>query len=210
MSSQREVCINLALMGWEPIPSSSGLYLYWKKGESYDHPYAHMMFDACSLFDTHAGQYWFEQEVELRRKQIMSEFPNEDVATVVRRQLEEKQKEQEQKEAIKVSKRKSDEKAYNALTRLKDNCLQSLGTLKGLTVHKTVGTVTFHDREETLHLYVKYETWEIGSDEKPVEVEGWRLTCKANSYEVYSISDINNSGKFIQELGKYVAERLKV
>jgi hypothetical protein len=30
--------IQMVLDGWEPIASGSGEYLYWRKGDSYDHP----------------------------------------------------------------------------------------------------------------------------------------------------------------------------
>lgn len=205
-----EICVNLTLMGWKPVPSSDGKYLYWEKNGSYDHPYGHMMFGACSLFDTPAGMYHFEREVELRRKQIMNEFPGEDVAQVVERQLAQRKKETEERRKMEEDKRKDDEEKYQALSRLKDNCLDNLKRLKGLVVHKTLGTVTFEHCETQLKIYVHYSSWEIGSDEKPIEVNGWRLTCKSGEYEVYSISDPKSSPKFIQELGKYVAERMKV
>jgi hypothetical protein len=167
-----------------------------------------MMFDACSLFDAHAGLYWFEQEVELRRRQIMAEHPDLKVEDVVFAKLEDERKKREEQRRIDESNKRSQEEKHRALTRIRDNCLTSLSKIGNLTVKNT--RVAFHGSTEQLEVDVAWDKWEIGSDEKPIEVAGWRLYCKhyPGSGEIYSISDPKDSGRFIQKLGEYVGERI--
>lgn len=206
MTPLYQAAMNLALMGWEPIPSGSGTFLYWKKGDSYNFPFysGAMFFNACSIVEDH----WFWQEVELRRKQIMAEHPDLKVEDVVFAKLDEERKKREEHHRIDESKKRAQEENHRALTKIRDNCLTSLSKIGYLTVKNT--RIAFYGSLEQIEIDIIWNTWEIGSDEKPIEVSGWRLFCKVvtSSYEIYSISDPKDSGKFIQKLGEYVGERI--
>jgi hypothetical protein len=60
-----ELMVQLVLDGWEPISSGDGQYLYWKKGDSYDHPgpRAGMGKEAVDI----CSSKFFRDEIEQRR-----------------------------------------------------------------------------------------------------------------------------------------------